>query len=102
VAGVIFLVSSLCYNRLAMGSAHVMSGRHMVVVLMLVLTLISQFGVSPRMHVLRTSVGEIDNVPLDNPARVEFNQLHVWSTRLEGGILLLGLVLTWMLSQQIR
>jgi hypothetical protein len=101
IAGSVFLIASLLYNRLALGSAQPLSGRHILLLLMLALTLISQFGVSPRMHALRTAVGEIDNVPVDNPARVEFNRLHVWSTRLEGGVLLLGLALAYVVAQQL-
>jgi len=35
-------------------------------------------------------------VTLDNPARVEFDALHVWSTRVEGAVLLLGLVAIYL------
>jgi hypothetical protein len=36
-------------------------------------------------------MGVIDSVsPLD-ARRIEFNRLHVWSTELEGGVLILGL-----------
>jgi hypothetical protein len=69
---------------------------------MLALTLVSQFGVSPKMAALRTSMGEIDRVPLDDPARVQFDALHVWSTRLESGVFLLGLVVVYLTAAQVR
>ncbi len=60
------------------------------------------------MDAIRASIGEIDAVPADNPARVQFDALHQWSTRIESGVLLLGLVaglsdgavanLIWLLS----
>jgi hypothetical protein len=102
VCGIVFLLSSLALFYMTTGSAHALAPRHILIVLMLALTLASQFGISPRMHQIRTAVVEIDNVPLDDPLRVEFNRLHVWSTRLEGGVLLLGLVLAYLLAQDLR
>jgi uncharacterized membrane protein len=98
IAGIVYLGSSLLYARLSTGTFRPFAARHLVVVLMLALTLISQFGIIPRMDSLRASMGEIDSVPPDNPGRIEFDALHVWSTRLEGGVLLLGLVATYLTS----
>jgi uncharacterized membrane protein len=95
-AGIIFLASSILYSRLRKGAAHVFNGRHVLICLMFVLTLVSQFGIIPRMDALRASIGEIDSVPPDNPARVQFDALHVWSTRVEGGVFLLGLVVAYL------
>jgi hypothetical protein len=69
---------------------------------MLALTLVSQFGIIPRMDTLRATIGEIDSVPADNPARVQFDALHVWSTRVEGGVLLLGLVAIYLTASALR
>ena len=91
VSGIIFLVSSFTYSRIDTGDLRVVTARNLLVCLMLVLTLLSQFAITNRMATLRGSMGEIDYVPLDDPARVEFNALHAWSTRLEVAILLLGL-----------
>jgi len=99
VSGLVFLVSSMLFNRLSNGSARVFAARHALVCLMLELTLISQFGIIPRMDTLRASVGEIDSVPVDSPVRMQFNSLHVWSTRLEGGVLLLGLLVVYLTSR---
>lgn len=96
VAGIVFLLSSALYSRIATGTAQLFSARHIVLILMLALTLISQFGIIPRMDALRASMGEIDSVPLNNPARMQFDALHVWSTRVEGGVLLLGLVAAYL------
>jgi len=96
VTGLVFLFSSALYARVTTGSAHVFAARNVVIVLMLALTLISQFGVIPRMDALRASIGEIDSVPPENPVRMQFDALHVWSTRLEGGVLLLGLVAAYL------
>ena len=41
-------------------------------------------------------MGEIDAVPMTDPARVQFNALHMWSTRLEIGVLVLGLAVLYI------
>jgi hypothetical protein len=96
VSGIVFLASSLLYGKLSGGTAQLFSARHVLIVLMLALTLISQFGIIPRMDTLRASIGEIDSVPPDNPARMQFDALHVWSTRVESGVILLGLVAAYL------
>jgi uncharacterized membrane protein len=96
VSGILFLFSSLLYSRLTDGTAHVFAMRHVLICLMLALTLVSQFWIIPRMDALRASVGDFASVTLDNPARVQFDALHVWSTRVEGAVLLLGLVVVYL------
>lgn len=96
ISGIVFLFSSLLYSRLTDGTAHVFAGRHVLLCLMLALTLLSQFWIMPHMDKLRASLGEVGSVPVDNPARVQFDALHVWSTRVEGAVLLLGLVLVYL------
>jgi hypothetical protein len=100
VAGIVFLASSMIYCRLTSGSSHPFALRHVLLYLMLLLTVISQFGVMPKMAVLRASMGEIDTVALNDPARLQFDALHVWSTRLESGVLLLGLVVIYLTARQ--
>ena len=96
ISGIVFLASSLLYSRLTGGTVHVFAIRHLLIILMLGLTLFSQFWMIPRMDTLRASVGDFASVPLDNPARVQFDALHVWSTRVEGAVLLLGLVAVYL------
>jgi hypothetical protein len=98
ISAVVFLISSLVYSQLTRGTLHLFAARRIIILVMLVLTLISQFGIMPRMDALRTSLGEIDSAPPDNPLRVQFDALHAWSTRLEGGVLLLGLVVTYLIA----
>ncbi len=101
VAGIVFLASSMIFGRLTRGSAHPFALRHVLLCVMLLLTVISQFGVTPKMAVLRSSMGEIDKVALNDPGRLEFDALHVWSTRLESGVLLLGLVVIYLTARQL-
>jgi hypothetical protein len=98
ISGAVFLFSSLGYDWLSAGSPQLLSARNVLVVLMLALTLISQFGVIPRMETLRTSVEDFDSAPANDPVRISFNALHIWSTRLEAGVLLLGLVVVGITS----
>ncbi|MGO9083740.1 MAG: DUF4149 domain-containing protein [Candidatus Sulfotelmatobacter sp.] len=96
VSGIVFLLSSLVYSYVTDGTAHAFALRHVLICLMLGLTLFSQFWIIPRMDTLRAQVGDFAKVALDNPARVQFDALHVWSTRVEGAVLLLGLVAVYL------
>jgi uncharacterized membrane protein len=100
-SGIVFLISSLVYGRLVDGTPHVFAARHVLLCAMLALTLISQFGIISRMDVLRASLGEVSAAPIDNPDRMQFDALHVWSTRVEGAVLLLGLVVVYMTARQL-
>jgi Domain of unknown function (DUF4149) len=101
VSGLIFLASSMILSRVTTGDAHPFAGRHVLICLMLLLTLISHFGISPKMAALRSSMGEIDLVAPTDPARVQFNALHAWSTRLEVSVLGLGLVVAFLTARQL-
>jgi len=96
VSGIIFLASSLLYSRLTDGTAHVFATRNVLICLMLGFTLLSQFWIIPRMDTLRATVSDFATVPLDNPARAQFDALHAWSTRVESAVLLLGLVAVYL------
>jgi hypothetical protein len=100
-SGIVYLISSLLYSRFTDGAAHVFAARHVLLCAMLALTLISQFGIMPRMDTLRASLGEVSAAPIDNPERIQFDALHVWSTRLEGAVLLLGLVVVYLTTQRL-
>jgi len=86
ISGVVFLICSLGYNWQKHVQLRPFALSHIFVVLMLAFTMISQFGITPRMRELRSSPAILDSV-----GRAEFDDLHAWSTRLEGGVLLLGL-----------
>jgi Domain of unknown function (DUF4149) len=101
VSGITLLVSSMIYSRSTTGVAQPLAMRHLLIYFMLALTLISQFGISPRMAALRASMGEIDSVAVTNPARLQFNALHAWSTRLESSVLLLGLAVVYLTARTL-
>jgi Domain of unknown function (DUF4149) len=98
ISGVVFLFSSLAYDWLSGGSQRFWSAPNVLVACMLALTLISQLEIIPRMERLRTSVQDFDSVPPNDPVRLSFNALHAWSTRLEAGVLLLGLIVVGIVS----
>jgi hypothetical protein len=87
VCGVVFVISSLLYNWQKHVQFRPFALSHVFVVLMLTLTMGSQFGITPRMRELRSSPSIMDS----SDGRAEFDRLHAWSTRLEGGVLFLGL-----------
>jgi len=101
VCGIVFLVTSMLNSYSARGTAHPFAFRHVLVYLMLGLTFISQFVVSAKLLAMRTAMGEIDLVPVDDARRIAFNQLHVWSTRLESGVLILGLIVLFLVARRL-
>jgi hypothetical protein len=100
-SGIIFLGCSMLLSSLTTGSAHLLAARHILICLMLLLTVVSQFGISPKMSTLRAQFGDIDTVPAPDPGRVQFDALHVWSVRLEVAVLLMGLAALYMTSRSI-
>jgi len=98
--GVIYLVCSMILSRSGGGPAQPLA-RHTLVVLMIVLVLISQFGISPRMNALRAEMGVIDNVPPTDSRRVAFNRLHGWSTGAESAVLVLGLAALFLTTRRL-
>lgn len=101
ISAVIFLASSLLLSRLNTGEVHVFASRNVLILAMLALTLISQFGIIPHMDAIRVSVGEMEKAPIDSPARLQFDALHHWSTRIESGVLLLGLAVAYLTARSL-
>jgi uncharacterized membrane protein len=100
--GLVFLLCSLLHNRMQHARFRAVSGVHILAVLMLALTLISLFVITPRMAALRKDMGVIDNISPSDPRRVEFNRLHVWSTRSEGGVFFLGLAVVVLTARRFK
>jgi hypothetical protein len=99
-SGIAYLVFSLVHSRLA-GSFQPFALRHLLVLLMIALVLIAQFGIAGKMNRLRADMGVIDSVAQDDPRRLEFNRLHLWSTRAEGTILILGLAVLFLTTRRL-
>src|SRR5882757_8239990 len=72
VSGVVFLIFSLLYNWQKYVQLRPFALSHILVVLMLAFTMVSQFGITPRMRELRSSP-----VMMESPdGRAEFDHLH--------------------------
>ena len=89
VLGLIYL-ASLAVDARSIGS--LVRPAALAVILMIGLTFFSQQFVTGRMAGLRQQMVSVDATPRENPLRVEFDRLHVWSVRIESAVLLIGLV----------
>jgi hypothetical protein len=88
-------LTTLHYLGLACGVAFLLLAPKLrlangLVLAMLLLTLVSQFGISRRMHVLREQGWGLSTI-LVPPNKREFDTLHKLSTTTEAAILLLGI-----------
>jgi hypothetical protein len=85
--GLIFLMARLLRTR---DFRSFTTAAALTVVLMVVLTALSQFTVSNRMDSLKRQMVSVQNTPANDPLRVEFNRLHHISVAYETGVLILG------------
>jgi hypothetical protein len=99
--GVVFVACSVVENRLAHGNFSLFRPIHLLVFIMLALTAISQFRVIPRMDALRATAGDIAQLSATDPVRLQFDSLHVWSTRIEGTVLVLGLIVLYLTTRRL-
>ena len=91
ISALVFLAASLLYNWQQHVQIRPFLATHVFVVLMLALTAVSQFGITPRMRDLRATLQTVNNLDWNDSRRLEFDRLHAWSTKIEGGVLVLGL-----------
>ena len=101
ISGAVFLAASLLYGQSRFARPRPFALVNLLVVLMLALTLISQFAITPRMRALRSQMGAI-TVARDDARRMEFDRLHAWSTRAEGGVLFLGLAVVLLTARRFE
>jgi hypothetical protein len=102
VSGFVFLIASMTYYRMIRGDTRPLALRHLLIIVMLGLTMISQFAISPKMHALREQAGVIDDLALNDPVRGGFDRLHRWSEGFESAVLLLGLVAIFRTAQELK
>jgi hypothetical protein len=89
VCGVIYLIVTAAGARTP---AALLRPAPLLVLLMIVLTFVSQFWVSGNMEAIRAQVGgPMDALRAGDPLRVSFDRLHRLSVRLEVGVLLAGI-----------
>jgi uncharacterized membrane protein len=96
VCGVVILLVRVLRIR---SLSAVVAPAALCVVLMIILTVISQVAVSPKMAVLRVQMGSIEATVAGNPLLAEFARLHTISVALESGVLLAGMAaMVWMVK----
>ena len=97
IAGAVYLLFTLALLGTQRDSHPVRAAELVLVLLMLSLTAYSQYSVIPRMEKDRILLGgDVAQAPLDAPARQHFERLHRVSVRVEGAILIEGLMLLGM------
>jgi uncharacterized membrane protein len=100
VCGVVILLLRVLRTR---NLASAVEPVGLLVMLMILLTVISQLAVSPRMAVLRVQMGSIEITPAGNPMLAEFQRLHTISVGLESTVLLSGTAaMFWMVRESLR
>jgi len=73
----------------------------LLLIIMIGLTLSSQFGIIPAMEQDRISAGgDVNAAAASNPARIHFKRLHDRSEQVEGMILLLGVLTVVLLAKE--
>lgn len=97
IAAVIYLVAGLA---LAKSARWLISPAAILVVLMLALTLASEYGVRPRMAALRTQMDSVESTAPENSARAKFDRLHRASVQLEATTLLLGIAAVFLTARK--
>jgi hypothetical protein len=102
VSGAVFLASSLLYNRATQGTTRALILSHVLIATMLSLTAISQFHVIPKMDAILAAAGELSSLPANSPLHQQWDSLHAWSTRLEGTVLILGLIVLYATTRRFN
>jgi Domain of unknown function (DUF4149) len=112
VSGALFLICSLVYNWRRHAQIRLFAATHVFVLLMLALTAVSQFFITPRMREVRAQLEMVQKpgyepyVAGSVPGLIalysrQFNELHVWSMRCEGGVLFLGLGVVILIARKL-
>ena len=94
VAGLIYFIITLALLATQGDSHPARAGELALIVAMLALTAYSQFSVMPRMEADRLALGgDVTPATQTAPAHIHFDRLHHLSVRLEGAVLIEGLLL---------
>ena len=97
VAGCAYLVATAAFEKSIGALARPAA---LLVFLMILATMASQYGVIARMDVLRLQIGSIEAAPAGSPLLVQFNRLHQYSVQLEMVVLLSGLAALFLTARQ--
>jgi uncharacterized membrane protein len=97
VSGIAILLARLLRTRTF---ASLATPATLCVVLMTLLTVVSQQAVSPKMAALRVQMGSIQATAADSPLLAEFSRLHRISASLEGCVLLAGMAALYLMVRE--
>ncbi len=95
-AGVIYLVAHFLRQSQIPSAARLAA---IAVILMIALTVVSQFYVAAHMADLRQQMSSIERTPPDSPLFQQFDRLHQVSVWLEGAVLLIGIAALYLTVQ---
>ena len=98
VCGVVILLARLLRTR-SFGTLGAPAA--ICIILMIILTVISQHAVSPKMAALRMQMGSIQATAADSPLLAEFSRLHRISVSLESGVLLAGFAAMFLMVREL-
>lgn len=107
ISGALFLLCSVLYNWRKYAQLRLFTATHVFIALMLALTAISQFGITPAIRKTRVqavlaihplTADEIRQIQTD--MQEKFQRLHTWSTRTESAVLVLGLGVVVLTSRR--
>jgi hypothetical protein len=97
ISGVIFLLATAVSDK-SIGA--LAQPAPLLVFVMVVCTVVSQYGVIARMDDLRGQMGSVSATAAGNPLRAAFDRLHQYSVWLESAVLLSGLVALFLTARQ--
>lgn len=88
VCGLVFLLASLLRAYRETHHERLVTWPHVLVILMLACTVVSQ-------HFILPAIAELRAAQADPAATARFRQLHAWSVGLEGAVLFLGFLVLY-------
>jgi hypothetical protein len=97
VAGCVYLLATAALEK-SIGA--LASPAALLVFLMVICTMVSQYGVIARMDALRAQMGSVEAAAAGNPLRVAFDRLHQYSVWLESIVLLSGLAALFLTANR--
>jgi Domain of unknown function (DUF4149) len=98
VCGIAILLARLVRTRTF---ASLATPAALCVVLMILLTVVSQHAVSPKMAALRVQMGSIQATAEGSPLLAEFGRLHRISASLEACVILAGLAAIFLMVREL-
>ena len=88
ICGLVFLLASLLRSYLETRSTRVLTWPHILVILMLACTVVSQ-------HFILPAIAQLRATQTDPAVAVQFRYLHNWSVGLEGAVLFFGFLVLY-------